>query len=128
MGGTSLEDGPRTFVDAALMKEKVREKLSKPKYAVADLYKDEGICQRIARSSIFDKFTLTVIAFNALWIAIDTDLNDAALLLEAEPTFIIAENFFCLFFTFEWLIRLGAFRSKCSGFKDAWFMFDTIMV
>jgi len=73
-----------TFVNAAEMKEKVREKLSKPKYNVFDLYHDEGCCQDIARSGVFDKATLSVIAFNALWIAIDTDMNDAPILLHAD--------------------------------------------
>jgi len=101
-----------TFVDAAAMKEKVREKLSKPKYNVMDFYHEEGCCQNIARSPFFDKATLSVIAFNALWIAIDTDMNDSPILLEAKPPFIIAENFFCLYFSFEWLVRFGSFRKK----------------
>lgn len=122
-------DGPKTtFVDAAAMKEKVREKLSKPQYRVTDYYHDQGFCQKVARSDIFDKMTLSVIAFNALWIAIDTDFNDATLLLDAKPTFIIVENFFCTYFAFEWVMRFGAFKRKFNGLKDAWFVFDSFMV
>ena len=47
---------------------------------------------------------------------------------EAKPIFIVVENFFCLFFSFEWLMRFMSFRRKCDGTKDAWFCFDSIMV
>eukprot|EP00929_Paragymnodinium_shiwhaense_P053369 TRINITY_DN26706_c0_g1_i3.p1 TRINITY_DN26706_c0_g1~~TRINITY_DN26706_c0_g1_i3.p1 ORF type:complete len:760 (-),score=159.69 TRINITY_DN26706_c0_g1_i3:99-2378(-) len=117
-----------TFVDAAAMKEKVRQNLSKPQYIVSDLYKDYGICQAVARSGMFDKATLIVISINTLWLAIDTDLNDATLLLEAHPAFVFAENFFCAFFTFEIYARYMAFKRKRDGFKDAWFVFDAFMV
>eukprot|EP00928_Gymnodinium_smaydae_P022249 TRINITY_DN18745_c0_g1_i1.p1 TRINITY_DN18745_c0_g1~~TRINITY_DN18745_c0_g1_i1.p1 ORF type:complete len:716 (-),score=122.51 TRINITY_DN18745_c0_g1_i1:41-2188(-) len=116
------------FVDAAAMKEKVRQNMSKPKYCVFDFYYDTGICQKIARSSWFDKATLLVIAINALWISIDTDLNKAPILLQADPLFIVAENLFCTYFTFEWTMRFLSFRRKRNGLKDAWFVFDTIMV
>eukprot|EP00929_Paragymnodinium_shiwhaense_P052959 TRINITY_DN2651_c0_g2_i1.p1 TRINITY_DN2651_c0_g2~~TRINITY_DN2651_c0_g2_i1.p1 ORF type:complete len:846 (+),score=209.53 TRINITY_DN2651_c0_g2_i1:81-2618(+) len=121
--------GPKsTFVDAAAMKEKVRQNLSKPQHVVSDYYKDYGICQLIARSQMFDKCTLTIIALNAIWIAVDTDLNDAAMLIEAHPVFVLAENFFCAFFTFEWYVRYMSFRRKRDGLKDVWFCFDSFMV
>eukprot|EP00929_Paragymnodinium_shiwhaense_P061623 TRINITY_DN30798_c0_g1_i1.p1 TRINITY_DN30798_c0_g1~~TRINITY_DN30798_c0_g1_i1.p1 ORF type:complete len:810 (-),score=154.60 TRINITY_DN30798_c0_g1_i1:331-2760(-) len=117
-----------TFVDAAAMKEKVRQNLSKPQYAVSDYYKETGICQAIARSPKFDKATLLVISFNALWIAIDTDMNDATLLLEAHPVFVLAENLFCAFFSFELFTRYMAFKRIRDGLHDVWFVFDTFMV
>lgn len=125
---TDVAQQKGTFVDSEEMKKKVREKLSKPKYQVTDLYYEEGICQMISRSGLFDKATLAVIAFNALWIAIDTDMNHAALLFEADTPFIAAENFFCVFFSFEWVMRFLSFRRKLDGFKDGWFAFDTMMV
>eukprot|EP00927_Polykrikos_kofoidii_P040958 TRINITY_DN3490_c0_g1_i2.p1 TRINITY_DN3490_c0_g1~~TRINITY_DN3490_c0_g1_i2.p1 ORF type:complete len:741 (-),score=132.20 TRINITY_DN3490_c0_g1_i2:27-2249(-) len=117
-----------TFVDAAAMKEKVRQNLTKPQHVVSDYYKATGLCQEIARSPLFDKMTLTVIALNALWIAFDTDNNKSALLLEAHPVFIIVENLFCAFFTFEWFSRYMAFRRKRDGLKDMWFVFDSFMI
>merc|ERR1719174_3299511 len=42
--------------------------------------------------------------------------------------FVIAENFFCVFFSFEWIVRFLSFRRKVNGLKDAWFVFDSIMV
>eukprot|EP00928_Gymnodinium_smaydae_P037135 TRINITY_DN2581_c0_g2_i2.p1 TRINITY_DN2581_c0_g2~~TRINITY_DN2581_c0_g2_i2.p1 ORF type:complete len:731 (-),score=164.80 TRINITY_DN2581_c0_g2_i2:675-2576(-) len=110
------------------MKEKVRQNLSKPKVYVTDFYKEYGICQKVARSPIFDKMTLTVIALNAMWIAVDTDYNSSSLLLEAAPAFVIAENFFCAYFLFEWFARYMSFRRKTDSLKNAWFVFDTFMV
>jgi hypothetical protein len=126
--GQTVANAGGTFVDAVSMKERVREKLSKPKYQVTDLYWETGCFQKIAKSTIFDKATLAVIAFNAIWIAYDTDNNGAATLNDAAYEFIVAENFFCAFFSFEWIIRFGSFRHKCDTRKDAWFVFDSFMV
>eukprot|EP00929_Paragymnodinium_shiwhaense_P063133 TRINITY_DN31560_c0_g1_i1.p1 TRINITY_DN31560_c0_g1~~TRINITY_DN31560_c0_g1_i1.p1 ORF type:complete len:786 (-),score=165.54 TRINITY_DN31560_c0_g1_i1:209-2566(-) len=117
-----------TFVDAAAMKERVRQKLSKHKYDVSDFYKADGVWQAVARDGNFDKVTLLVITFNALWIAIDTDLNHAPVLIEAHPIFQMAENLFCAFFSFEWFVRSMSFRRIRDGFKDTWFVFDMTMV
>lgn len=116
------------FIDAAAMKQKMRESMMKPVYDVSDYYKTKGFCQKIARNPIFDNVTLSVIAFNALWMWVDTDLNDSPELLKAHPVFQTAEHFFCAYFSFEWIMRFGAFRRKRDGLKDAWFCFDTFMV
>jgi len=116
------------FPDAAAMKDRVREAINRKPYNVMDFYWEEGFAQRIARSSIFDQITLVVIAFNALWIAIDTDLNDAEVLINAQPPFIVAENLFCVYFFFEWSVRFCAFQRKINGFKDKWFAFDSTLV
>merc|ERR1719183_2221796 len=78
-GKPQKEEGPKAvFVDANAMKQKVKEAVMKPEYNVANFYKDTGICQRIAKSNLFDSLTLSIIGMNALWIAIDTDLNDSS--------------------------------------------------
>eukprot|EP00927_Polykrikos_kofoidii_P083258 TRINITY_DN8487_c0_g2_i1.p1 TRINITY_DN8487_c0_g2~~TRINITY_DN8487_c0_g2_i1.p1 ORF type:complete len:801 (+),score=117.49 TRINITY_DN8487_c0_g2_i1:225-2627(+) len=120
--------GGRVFVDTQAMKEKVRQNLIKPKYNVFDFYCTAGVWQFVARHQIFDYATLCIIAFNALWIALDTDGNTAEVLVEAHPIFQLAENFFCAYFSMEWLIRYKAFKRKRDGLKDAWFVFDSCMV
>jgi CRP-like cAMP-binding protein len=116
------------FADAAAMKEKLRIAMAKPAYDVKNFYYDTGVAQRIARSNIFDNATLLVIAFNAIWISVDTDYNDADLLITAEPVFILAESFFCIYFSFEWLVRFLSFRRKRDGLRDGWFVFDSSLV
>jgi len=130
MTSRATRHGPAqaVFADANALKEKVRMQMSKPPYDVRTFYKDQGCCQQVARSSSFDNITLSVIALNAIWIAIDTDHNDADLLLDALPVFIVAENFFCLYFFMEWVFRFGAFASKTNCIQDAWFVFDTTLV
>jgi len=39
-----------------------------------------------------------------------------------------ASNFFCIFFTFEWLVRLFAFDRKRDALQDGWFRFDMFLV
>jgi hypothetical protein len=116
------------FADAAALKEKLRANMSKKPYDVRDLYHKEGFAQRVAKSNLFDHSTLCVIAFNAIWISIDTDYNTADILLDAEPVFIVMENFFCLYFSLEWLFRFLSFRRKRDGLKDMWFVFDSTLV
>jgi len=116
------------YPDAEAMKQKARAALIRPQYNVQDFYHTTGCVQAIAKSTIFDNVTLGMICLNAIWIAVDTDANDAAVLIDASPIFQVAENFFCSYFTFELLIRFLAFRSKVNCLRDAWFMFDSVLV
>jgi len=116
------------FADAAALKEKLRMNMAKPPYNVCNFYHDEGCAQKVARSPLFEHMTLAVIAFNAIWISVDTDYNDADILLDAQPVFIVMENFFCMYFTMEWTFRFLAFKEKRNGLKDAWFVFDSALV
>eukprot|EP00927_Polykrikos_kofoidii_P087146 TRINITY_DN9967_c1_g2_i1.p1 TRINITY_DN9967_c1_g2~~TRINITY_DN9967_c1_g2_i1.p1 ORF type:complete len:615 (-),score=165.34 TRINITY_DN9967_c1_g2_i1:39-1883(-) len=123
----SEQEKKGTFLDAAAMKDKVRQKLIKKRYDVCDFYKEHGVWQAIARNSNFEKLTLTVIVLNAFWIALDTELNTHDLLVTANPVFQFAENMFCAFFSFEWFTRCLSFRRKADGLSDAWFVFDGLM-
>jgi hypothetical protein len=116
------------FADAQAMKEKLRQNLGRPEYNVANFYHQKGIWQLIARDQYFENLTLSIIAMNALWIAVDTDNNDADMYLDAEVVFQIAENLFCVYFTFEWLVRFLSFKRKRDGLKDNWFIFDSFLV
>merc|ERR1712070_210664 len=100
----------------------------KPEYNVANFYKRKGHVQAIARSTWFDNLTLFVIGMNSIWIAIDTDLNDAPTLLSADLVFQIVENMFCVYFVVEMIIRFCAFAHKSNCLKDRWFVFDLGLV
>eukprot|EP00929_Paragymnodinium_shiwhaense_P120737 TRINITY_DN9276_c0_g4_i1.p1 TRINITY_DN9276_c0_g4~~TRINITY_DN9276_c0_g4_i1.p1 ORF type:complete len:730 (+),score=159.21 TRINITY_DN9276_c0_g4_i1:178-2367(+) len=119
---------PSMFPSSEEMKAKVRDALKKPEYNVADFYWTTGLWQKIATNPIFENCTLAVITVNALWISVDTDNNDSAMLLEAQPVFQIAEHFFCVYFTFEWYVRFRSFQRKRNCLKDAWFVFDSSLV
>lgn len=116
------------FADASALKEKLRQNMAKPAYDVRDFYWETGCAQKVARSHWFEHITLAVIAFNALWIWIDTDYNHAEILLDAHPVFIAMENFFCVYFFMEWLFRWLSFKRKRDTVKDAWFCFDSALV
>ncbi|CAE7572185.1 CACNA1H, partial [Symbiodinium pilosum] len=127
-GEGELPQAVTIATDVEDLKQSVRQKLSKQTYSVKDYYKSQGIFQRIARSNYFENFTLFIIAVNSIWIAIDTDNNDKTIITEAAIEFQIAENLFCAFFTFEWLVRWMAFRKTRYAIRDAWFVFDTLLV
>mmetsp|Transcript_95664 Transcript_95664/g.275649 ORF Transcript_95664/g.275649 Transcript_95664/m.275649 type:complete len:693 (+) Transcript_95664:105-2183(+) len=116
------------FIDANAMKERIRNAVLREEYDVAQFYHKEGIWQAIARHGHFEKLTLFVIAMNALWIWVDTDLNSAEVLINAEPVFQIAEHCFCVYFSFEWTVRFKSFRVKRHGLRDGWFVFDSCLV
>eukprot|EP00440_Ansanella_granifera_P074150 gb/GFBE01080466.1/.p1 GENE.gb/GFBE01080466.1/~~gb/GFBE01080466.1/.p1 ORF type:complete len:929 (+),score=301.78 gb/GFBE01080466.1/:1-2787(+) len=124
------EEGPKkaAFAGADKLKEKAKAASMKPPYNVCDYYYEKGVIQRIARSAIFDNLTLFVVFVNAVWIAVDTDLNPATVLVDAALPFQIAENFFCGYFFIELCIRFFAFERKINAFKDAWFVFDLALV
>eukprot|EP00927_Polykrikos_kofoidii_P037576 TRINITY_DN3174_c0_g2_i7.p1 TRINITY_DN3174_c0_g2~~TRINITY_DN3174_c0_g2_i7.p1 ORF type:complete len:828 (+),score=174.25 TRINITY_DN3174_c0_g2_i7:47-2485(+) len=116
------------FPDAAAMKEKVRAAVAQKSYNVADFYYENSCCSRIAKSQLFENLTHVVIALNALWIAVETDHNKAVLIWEAKMVFLIVENAFCAYFTWEWLIRFFAFQKKTNALRDRWMVFDSILV
>jgi len=99
-----------------------------PDYNVRNMYKEKGLWQKVARSSLFDIICLAVIVLNAAWLAVETDYNDETLLVNADAPFIVVENFFCTFFFVELLVRFLAFRAKADVVKDSWFIFDSIIV
>lgn len=79
------------FTDLQAMKDRVRENLKQPEgYDVKMYYHETGFWRRIAVHAYFEQATLSVIAVNALWMAIDTDNNKADSLLTAHPVFVAA--------------------------------------
>lgn len=97
-------------------------------YNVESFYKEHGVPQRIARSTLFQNMTLFMILSYALWLSYDTDVNDAATLLEAEVQFQVMEHLFCTYFLIELVIRFLAFQRKRKAFSDGWFVFDLFLV
>merc|ERR1719272_860347 len=116
------------FADADAMKKKMREELEREQYDVCDFYWETGWAQFIARHAMFEYATLSVIALNAIWISIEADNNKADLLQDADLVFQVAAQFFCTYFTFEWLARFLSFRKKRNCVRDAWFVFDSCLV
>jgi len=95
---------------------------------VERFYHTSGWCQRLTRSELLINFTLGIILANAMYLGIDAELNTAEFLLNAHMFFIIAENIFCCWFTFELVVRFGAFRAKRDCLRDGWFKFDAALV
>eukprot|EP00927_Polykrikos_kofoidii_P057938 TRINITY_DN5218_c0_g1_i3.p1 TRINITY_DN5218_c0_g1~~TRINITY_DN5218_c0_g1_i3.p1 ORF type:complete len:723 (-),score=111.20 TRINITY_DN5218_c0_g1_i3:188-2356(-) len=115
------------FNDKSEMLEKILSDLGEEDYDVRAFYKTNGWFQAVARSQGFEYFTHFVIFLNSIWIAIECDLNDKPVLVNAAPIFIILENLFCVFFLGEWVIRLLALDHPISGFRDTWFIFDMVL-
>eukprot|EP00931_Biecheleriopsis_adriatica_P021530 TRINITY_DN14061_c0_g1_i1.p1 TRINITY_DN14061_c0_g1~~TRINITY_DN14061_c0_g1_i1.p1 ORF type:complete len:725 (+),score=173.71 TRINITY_DN14061_c0_g1_i1:44-2218(+) len=109
------------------MKDRM-DKMFQDKYDSSIYFKRDSIFSRIALHPIFDQLSMVVIILNVLWIGVDTAINDADLLIEADPVVVAAENVFCIFFTFEFVVRLLAFEDKRYALKDRWLIFDGILV
>jgi len=93
----------------------------------ADLYKTEGVWQKIARSSSFFVCSMAAVLLNVMWMAIDAEFNDAATISEAAWHFQVVENAFCVIFTIEVVVRFLALKAR--GFlKDRWFLFDALLL
>eukprot|EP00927_Polykrikos_kofoidii_P073217 TRINITY_DN6927_c2_g1_i1.p1 TRINITY_DN6927_c2_g1~~TRINITY_DN6927_c2_g1_i1.p1 ORF type:complete len:560 (+),score=105.12 TRINITY_DN6927_c2_g1_i1:69-1682(+) len=116
------------FADMTSVKLYLQNTFSLDAYNVEDFYYATGFCQMVARDTMFKNLTLLVIVLNTIWIAIDTDYNRAPTILTADPIFQIAENLFCVYFSFEILTRFFAFEDKKKAFTDGWFVFDSTLV
>jgi hypothetical protein len=125
------------FTDPEEIKKKVQQQVLKPDpYNVANFYWETGRAQEIARHSLFENITLAVISLNAVYIAVDTDWNkpepltatDTNSLTDSSWFFQFMEHAFCVYFTFEIVIRFLAFKKKSNCRKDAWFVFDSFLV
>ncbi|CAJ1418353.1 unnamed protein product [Effrenium voratum] len=123
-----VEQEGKVFGSPEALKDEVRRALQKEDTSVAKYYKDKGLAQAIARSHLFEVFTLSLIGLNCLWMSVDADLNEEALLPRAAPLFQVAENLFCLGFTMELAVRFFALKHKRKCLKDMWFLFDSFLV
>eukprot|EP00811_Abedinium_folium_P022542 NODE_3193_length_2076_cov_16.446383.p1 GENE.NODE_3193_length_2076_cov_16.446383~~NODE_3193_length_2076_cov_16.446383.p1 ORF type:complete len:593 (+),score=162.48 NODE_3193_length_2076_cov_16.446383:123-1901(+) len=97
-------------------------------YKVENFYFETGIAQLVARSDLFQSFTLCVISANGIYIGVDEDHNDSDASSSAKVAFRVIENLFCMFFVFELSTRFMAFRKKRDCMLDNWFKFDLILV
>jgi len=116
------------FADVETMKAKVKDAVMQPVYDVRNFYKEHGGFQKIARSSIFEKVTLMVIALNAIWMAVETDLNREKALHETHAVFQVAEHAFCSYFAMELLVRFMAFQRTRDCLRDHWFVIDAVLM
>jgi len=114
------------FPDYITMKHAARDALLRHQYTVRDHYHESGPAQAIARSERLEQVTVSMVAINAIWLAIDADYNREP--LRQPIVFVIVENLFCLYFGFEWCIRFAAFKNKRKCLRDTWFVFDTILI
>eukprot|EP00929_Paragymnodinium_shiwhaense_P100331 TRINITY_DN6257_c0_g2_i1.p1 TRINITY_DN6257_c0_g2~~TRINITY_DN6257_c0_g2_i1.p1 ORF type:complete len:777 (+),score=173.35 TRINITY_DN6257_c0_g2_i1:152-2482(+) len=129
-GGRREDPSPRKmFVDVEHLKEKMRkEVLRRETQGLFTFYKDTGACQYLAKNKWFETITLVVICFNAVWMAIDTDYNKADSVWQAALPFIIGENFFCVYFSLELIVRFSAYKKTVLVCHDGWFLFDFIIL
>jgi len=118
----------RVFQDAEALKQKARQDRVKPQYNVFDFYHKKGCAQYVAKHWLLEYITLLVVCMNTIWIAIDTDMNSASIITNADLQFQIAENFFCAYFFGELFIRFLAFQIKRHCLMDYWFVFDLLLV
>lgn len=109
------------------LKQRMRDMMTKNNVDINDLYHESGCAQYIARHWLFENLTMVVITLNAIWIGIDTALNEEELLATADIGFVIAENLFCIYFTAEIIIRFMAFEKKWDTLRDKWFLFDSAL-
>jgi len=88
---------------------------------------------RLARNRFFEYITLGVIVFNALYLGYDCDYGarwgkPESLYDSSLWGFMLLDNFFCAFFTFEVFVRFVGYVSKCSACTDKPFIFDVVLV
>lgn len=91
-------------------------------------YRKDSWISEFAMSLYFEYATLSVIAANAIWMGIETDMNTATSIRDTDLVWIVGENIFCSYFLIEILIRFLAFSHKLDSLKDFGFIFDSVLV
>lgn len=122
-GGMLMQLNPDLAKDA--VRDRAAAEFGKPRL---EIMKTEGRLYGIATHPLFERITLAVILLNAGWIGVDIELNKADMLFRADPVFIIMENFFCIFFLAELIVRFGLFKKTSYVIKDIWFLADFFLV
>lgn len=110
---------------------------------------NDSIWAAIAKNKIQEAATMTVIVINALFLGYDTDYSAGYDVLTMDQVtrmadgkvrpdglydkdmpagFPIFENFFCVYFTLEVIIRYLAFKRKMDCLFDGWMVFDSTLV
>lgn len=121
--GMLLQLNPELAKD--VVRDRAAAEFGKPRMEIT---KTEGKLFNLASHPLFERITLGVILLNAAWIGIDIEFNKADVLFQADPIFIIMENFFCIFFLAELIIRFGLFKKTIYIVKDVWFLADLFLV
>lgn len=83
---------------------------------------------RVVSSRRFEILSFFMVVFNAVWIAIDVDHNQAPVITEATWYFQLAENTCCAFFFIEWSLWLAAHGHMWRLLGKGWFLCDTVIV
>lgn len=96
---------------------------------------DNSPCGRLAGNQHFEYVTLSVIVGNALYLGYDCDYNarwgkpdDLYADVGKYWGFIVMDNFFCAFFTFEVVVRFIGYEIKKNSCTDVSFLFDLALV
>ena len=85
-------------------------------------------CTGIVQHACFERLSAIMICINAVWIAVDIEINSAETLLQAGAGVIVAEATFLLYFSLELFLRFWAQEHARNLLKDYWFLFDLGLV
>jgi len=131
-GNEALNPGLLSKLNGEVAKESIRNKaaddFARQASISEQILKEEGALAHIAQHPLFEKITMSVIFFNAIWIGIDIEFNHADILAEADPGFILVENFFCCFFFGELVLRYLIYTKTYYALRDIWFLFDFFLL
>ncbi|CAK0798065.1 unnamed protein product [Prorocentrum cordatum] len=83
---------------------------------------------RVAGAPWFFMLSMLFVVLNAVWIWVETDMNDGASFIQAEFRVQVVEVAFCAYFSIEWFIRWKSYDLTAQALSDRWFLFDAILV
>eukprot|EP00928_Gymnodinium_smaydae_P008357 TRINITY_DN13041_c0_g2_i1.p1 TRINITY_DN13041_c0_g2~~TRINITY_DN13041_c0_g2_i1.p1 ORF type:complete len:691 (-),score=215.43 TRINITY_DN13041_c0_g2_i1:20-2092(-) len=118
----------QVFFDAAQLREQLRSEIALADDDESNILKTTGICQRLVRSRFCYLIGVVLALLNAVWVAVELDMNQQDNLVASDIVFQAVEYSFCAYFLLEILVRFAAFRRCRDGFRDAWCGFDLGLV
>merc|ERR1712232_404226 len=104
----------RTKTEQVIQEEafKRRQMRMRSKFSGMHCTSIQQCCKSITQHTVFHATSSLVVALNAIWIAVDTDQNDVAVLYAAEMHVQVLEHTFCVFFLAELMLRFCSFPRK----------------
>jgi len=102
--------------------------LSTPFYDPEEFYHKNGCAQHVARHKDFFALQSIMIVINAIYIGVEADWNNSSNIYNAALPYVFLENIFCLYFTWELVVRIMAFETHEACLRDGWIRFDLLLV
>lgn len=89
------------------------------------MYNDSGFCVEVATHPRFRSLAQVAVLLSTLWLGVETNYDEEADLYNG--CFLVVDWTFCVFFSLEIAIRIGALKQKCVVLQSPLLLLDILL-